>query len=357
MWKTPEFVFAVCQAGVEWALKDEVARRWPPLRFAFSRPGFVTFKVTDEGASRTTNPLVSSVFARTCGHTLGQVKGDSEPELFQAFWRLAPQTPSEHLHIWERDRELPGDHDFLPGPSRAASDMGRRLLEAGPQPCNLPINELARPDQTVLDCVIVEPNHWWVGVHHVESVPQRWPGGAPKLTPPDDMISRAYLKICEALAWSRLPTQPGDAFVEIGCAPGGSSQALLDRGFHVTGIDPAEVDERLRNRRGFTHIRKRGADLRRREYRPFRWLTADLNVAPNYTLETVENIVTHPAVDISGMLLTLKLMDRPLYGQLGDFLARVRGWGYEEVRARQLAFNRHEVCIAALRRKKLRRKQ
>ena len=55
------------------------------------------------------------------------------------------------------------------------------------------------------------------------------------------------------------------------------------------------------------------------------------------------------------MLLTLKLMDRPLYGQVGEYLDRVRGWGYEDVRARQLAFNRQEICIAALKTKSMRR--
>jgi 23S rRNA (cytidine2498-2'-O)-methyltransferase len=236
-----------------------------------------------------------------------------------------------------------------------SGEIGDRLMEVSHREEKLPINELARPSQTVLNCILIEPNQWWVGVHRVDSVPQRWAGGVPNLIAPDEMISRAYLKINEALAWSRLPTDAGDAFVEIGCAPGGASQALLDRGFIVTGIDPADVDERLRKRDGFTHIRKRGADLRRREYQPFRWLAADLNVAPSYTLETVENIVMHDGINMAGLLLTLKLPDRPLYGQIGEFIARVRGWGFEDVRVRQLAFGRQEVCLAALRSKSLRR--
>ena len=41
------FLFAVAQAGAERPLKNEVARVHPQLRFAFSRPGFVTFRVPD----------------------------------------------------------------------------------------------------------------------------------------------------------------------------------------------------------------------------------------------------------------------------------------------------------------------
>ena len=46
----PEFLFITCQTGgAGAAVKEELARRWPDFRFAFSRPGFLTFKLP-EGA-------------------------------------------------------------------------------------------------------------------------------------------------------------------------------------------------------------------------------------------------------------------------------------------------------------------
>jgi 23S rRNA (cytidine2498-2'-O)-methyltransferase len=352
------FLFAVCQVGVEWALKEEVARRWPQLHFAYSRPGFVTFK--DQSAASlvaptSPNPLVGSVFARTCGYSVGKIVGENEADNVERFWQMVADISCSHLHLWQRDHVVPGERGFVPGPSEIANQLGERMLAAAPPDSKPKLNALAKAGETVVDCVLVEPNAWWVGVHRAESVPQRWPGGAPLLTPPDDMISRAYLKTCEALAWSRLPAQAGDTFVELGCAPGGSSQALLDRGYVVTGIDPADVDERLRGRAGFTHLRKRSAEVKRKEFRHFRWLLADLNVAPEYTLTAVEDIVARDEVQIDGLVLTLKLMDREHYAQVGDFLTRVRSWGFEDVRARQLAFNRQELCVAALKNKSLRR--
>ena len=353
---TNGFLFAICQVGVEWALKAEVAARWQHLHFAFSRPGFVTFKETSDQPT-TTNPLIGSVFARTCGRSLAKAEAESDAERIGRFWQSIGETSFDHLHIWQRDAVVPGEHGFLPGPSNLANELGEAILKASPHHAKPALNEPAHPNETVLDCVIVEPGRWWLGLHRAESVPQRWPGGVPKLTPPNEMISRAYLKTSEALAWSRLPAEANDAFVELGCAPGGSSQALLDRGYRVTGIDPAEVDERLRGREGFTHIRKRSADLKRKEFRDYRWLIADLNVAPNYTLAAVEDVVTHDGVHIAGLLLTLKLMDREHYTSVESFLQRVRSWGYEEVRARQLAFNRQEICVAALKSKSLRRQK
>jgi 23S rRNA (cytidine2498-2'-O)-methyltransferase len=205
--------------------------------------------------------------------------------------------------------------------------------------------------------VVVEPGQWWIGQHVVGSTPQRWPGGVPKLTPAADAISRAYWKTSEALLWSRLPATAGDRFVEIGCAPGGSAQALLERGYIVTGVDPAKVDDRLAAMPAFTHVRKRAEDLKRKEYAEFPWLTADLNVDPGHTLDLVEAIVGHRSVHTRGMLVTLKMLQSEMYGRIGEYIARVRSWGFEDVRVRQLAYNRQEVCLAALRKRAMRRER
>jgi 23S rRNA (cytidine2498-2'-O)-methyltransferase len=145
--------------------------------------------------------------------------------------------------------------------------------------------------------------------------------------------------------------------VEIGSAPGGSAQLLLDRGFVVTGIDPAEMAHEVLQREGFAHVRARSKDLKRREFHGIPWLTADLNVAPNYTLDAVESIVMHRATHFRGLLLTLKLIEWELAEHIPEYLERVRSWGFEHVRARQLSYNRQEVCVAALRRRQMRRKR
>ena len=87
--------------------------------------------------------------------------------------------------------------------------------------------------------------------------------------------------------------------------------------------------------------------MRRREFRNVAWLAADMNVAPEITLDVVEGIVTYPAVNIRGLLLTLKLADWSMAEHIDEYVHRVRGWGYGMVRARQLAHNRQEICISA----------
>ncbi len=97
----------------------------------------------------------------------------------------------------------------------------------------------------------------------------------------------------------------------------------------------------------FTQIRKRGHEVRRREFRKTRWIVTDMNVAPRYTLDTIEAIVTHPEVNVRGLLLTLKLLDWRMADELPLHLARIRSWGFTDARARQLAHNRQEVCVSA----------
>jgi 23S rRNA (cytidine2498-2'-O)-methyltransferase len=297
---------------------------------------------------------LDAVFARAYGLTLGKVTGANADEMARAAWRLVGERRFDRLHVWQRDTEPPGHHGFEPAITPLARTASLALHT------HLPLGVLsttgaddrgvvARPGQEVLDCVVIAAGEWWLGYHRARSVLSCLPGGLRSAVLPPGAVSRAYLKMEDALLWSGLPVERGDVCAEIGCAPGGSSQALLDRGLRVIGIDPADVEPSVLAHPNFTHIKKRGADVRRREFRKVRWLAADINVTPKYTLDTVEAIVTHAEVNIRGLLLTLKLLDWGLAEEIPAYVDRVRSWGYSDVRARQLQHHRQEFCIAATR--------
>src|SRR6187402_1566071 len=63
-----DFAFATCAPGLEPAVKRELARTRPELRFAYSRPGLLTFKSTR--AVPAEDPP-GSVFARVWGRSIG----------------------------------------------------------------------------------------------------------------------------------------------------------------------------------------------------------------------------------------------------------------------------------------------
>ena len=297
-----QFLFAVCQRGAEAALKGEAARHPAHLQPAFSRPGFVTFKLAEpdpqpEGFEWPTT------FARAWGFSLGQVSGGSARLLAREVWQLpeletllTALEPTGHppraLHVWQRDSDLPGSRGFEPGPTPLAAEVEHLLRETSPlehfHQDNTTLHQPAPHGSWVLDVVLVEPHEWWIGFHRATSRVSCHAGGVIPVAMPAEAVSRAYLKMAEALRWSALPVVRGDQCIELGCSPGGAAQALLERGLMVKGVDPAEMAPEVAEHPRFVHLRRRTTELPHRELRGVRWLVADMNVAPNYTLDAVE---------------------------------------------------------------------
>jgi 23S rRNA (cytidine2498-2'-O)-methyltransferase len=372
------FIFLTCQIGAEGAVKGEIARRWPDFRFSYSRPGFLTFKLP-ENVTYSEDLDLDSVFTRAHAFSLGKVQGDDSAEMAKKVWEVFGGREAKRIHVWPRDAAEPGEHGYEPSLTPEAFEIHKKILAACSKPAMLAKDaaEMCRPSrktdrgEAILDCVLVTPGQWWIGHHRVGSIASSWPGGmlnlaqekvsgtfcrnGPEgaahkrcLTPLPGPVSRAWFKMEEALRWSRLPIVADARVAEIGSAPGGASQALLARGCYVTGVDPAEMDPAVLAHPRFTHLRRRSTQVRRREFRKIRWLTVDMNVAPSYTLDAVEELVTHPEINIRGMILTLKLADWSLAAEVPQYLARIKSWGYNLLRARQLQHNRREICVAAL---------
>ena len=383
------FVFVVCQQGAEQPLKAQALETglW---RLAFSRPGLLTMKFVgqpnqrEDAAAWLRSPLV-----RLTGTGMGPAKSPLAHEGFQKVWDLAlksaeagksaeptkrtntqetepnaieqssgaeptspenqnaPSFPFDGVHVFERDRALPGAFSFEPGISELARTIGAEFHQwLGQHGVQVPVNSIMPPGSKVLDVIMSEPDQWFVGHHTVRATHEQWPAAVPPVVAPPEMVSRAYLKLAEALLWSRLPMKTGDRVVEIGSAPGGASQRLLDLGYEVTGIDAAEMDERVAEHPRFEHWRNKAAAVKRRLYRKFKWLVCDANVAPNYTLDILHDIVSQEDIKIQGMILTFKLSSWDQLRFLEEQLGVIRSFGFSKVQARQLAHNRRELCVA-----------
>jgi len=334
--------------------------------------------------------------------------GTTTAKRAESVWKLVGERPVAQLHVWPRDKYSPGFRGYEPGMTPESVELERVIREAGkgrlksaasndhagdspalalndanehraatvrerfsrgsPTSSTVPSRSrlVAPPGKDkkgdaasgkgtgiagplVADVVIVDENEWWVGYHRVHSLVSGWPGGFLQSSLPPDAVSRAWLKIDEALLWSGFNLKSGQSCVEIGAAPGGAAQLLLGRGLDVIGIDPANMDPVVLANPHFRHILKRSKEVPRREFVGVDWLTCDINLPPNYTLDAVKAIVTHPGVRFRGMLLTLKLVEWSLSEEIPKFLEKIRSWGFPIVRARQLHHNRQEICVAASR--------
>lgn len=381
-----EFILTVCQVGAEKALKKEVLREHPEFRFAFSRPGFVTFK-------NSTGPLpldftLKSVFARAYGLSLGLFQPSSKegapssaelPGLVVAraielarelsgsvpsgVASLAAPTASAlttttdrfkkiRLHIWERDFHFPGDEPLGFVRGLLLGDLEKQLRLAG-ETCfeSDPIPALG---DRVLQVIALDPGVWAIGAFAHSAAHSRWPGGRPQIQLPSDSPSRAFLKLEEALLWSGAPFKAGDIAVEIGSSPGGASLAMLKRGLTVVGIDPAVMDPRVLRYPTFTHLRKAVGQVLREELpASVQWLLLDMNVDPSISLFAVDRLVSRMPESLLGVILTVKLNDWKFANEIPYMIEHVQAMGMVRVRAAQLSYHRQELVIFGLTRRGL----
>ena len=273
------FLFTVCQVGAEATLKKEIAREHPSLKFAYSKPGFLTFKQAESPIPQDFD--LHSVFARSFGVSVGGVKSSEFSKLSEIAQDLlkAGKKSKLRLHVWERDLHPPGEEPkgFQSGAWARKWEKNIRkqmpgLFEDFPQ---------AKTDDLVMDVILLDEDLAWVGSHIHSATHSPWPGGRPLLSVPKEAPSRAYLKLEEAILWSGTHLRSGDTAVEIGSAPGGASYALLERGLHVVGIDPAKMDPLLLKHPHFQHFQTPVANILREDLPDsVEWLLLDMNVEP-----------------------------------------------------------------------------
>lgn len=312
----------------------------PGLTKAAWRRGVVTFRLPADGSASSAALLLDRlVFAHTVIHSCGQVAGDDVPMLVERLHALAGAHAWDDVHVWSRDARSSVD----PGSVRAAIVAGlapdRRAVVAA-------ASTGTRGGALVLDCVIDSPDRWWVGWHVADTPSGTWPGGIYPGTAPGDKVSRAWLKLDEALATFAIDVVPGGRAVELGAAPGGACQRLLEAGLFVTGIDPALVDEAVARHPRFEQWRMRAREVRLKHLRGFDWIVTDMNIDPTSTLDALERVLSAPGTPPRGILATLKLPNWSRAVDLPAWLDRFVAWGYVP-RARQLSTGGREVCVVA----------
>ena len=323
-----DFVFATCLPGIEPAVKLDVARARPELRFAYSRPGLLTFK---SARPVSLDDAPGSGFAHVWGRSIGAA-GDPAAAAHQLAGLGATR-----VHVFARQPEVaPG---AVPG---AVVDLApwQALGPGGP----------AELGELVAD-VIVGPaagEPAWLGVHRHDRFRLPYAGGAIPVEIPGDAPSRAYAKIEEAIAWAALPIAAGHVALEIGAAPGGAVLALARRGLDVWAVDPGELAPNVLALPSVHHVAKKVGALRWEEL-PARidWLLVDVNLAPQVALHEVARLMPRLLPTLRGAVFTLKLNDWAFVGELPALVERIRRMGLADVRLRHLPSNRREICAVA----------
>jgi 23S rRNA (cytidine2498-2'-O)-methyltransferase len=319
-----DFAFATCLPGLEPAVKLDVARVRPDLRFAYSRPGLVTFKAPRAVAA---DDAPATAFARVWGRSLGPARDPAD-----AAHQLA-YVGATRVHVFARDPEAATD--LAPWHAAVALRDGA-----------------AEPGELVADVIVADGEPAWLGLHVHDDSRIANAGGAIAVEVPADAPSRAFAKLEEAVAWRALPIMRGEVALEIGAAPGGALYALARRGVEAWGVDTGELAPQVAALANVHHLRTTIGALRWEEIPPrVDWLLVDVNLAPQVALHEVARIAPPLRASLRGAIVTLKLNDWRFVDELPELAARIAALVPEsEVRMRHLPSNRRELCAVAVRR-------
>jgi 23S rRNA (cytidine2498-2'-O)-methyltransferase len=331
-----DFILCGCQGGAEEALAAQQQEILPDFTRGAWRRGVVTFRIGPTGFDPVDDFCPELVFARSVIRSLGQVTGADARGCAARVGALVGGTAWSNVHVWPRDPRSAVDTALIRATVAEACGLSA-----------LPDLVAGRGD-LILDCVVDSVERWWVGWHRAATPPSTWPGGIYPGTAPADTVSRAWLKLDEALATFGVPLQAGERAIELGAAPGGACQRLLEAGLDVVGVDAALVDERVAAHPRFTQWRMRARDVPLRRFKGCQWLLTDMNIDPTSTMEALGRVLATGAARPKGIIATLKLPDWSRAGELPGWLAAFRSWGYEPS-GRQLSTGGREICVIAMR--------
>lgn len=298
------FIYTIVNVGSEKLLKEEMAIKYPHLKFAYSRPGYITFKDTSEKVDIDTS--LDLIFARAYGISLGKFTKETAQEEIKKYKEAAI-----HKFSYIND-EISGKKAFL--------------------------------NQTILDYMEIKEGEIWLGLRKAKDYSWFYPFANPHVELPKESPSRAYLKIAEAFQWTNfIPKE--ETVLELGSAPGGASYFLLQKGLKVYGVDNAKMSEAVLKNSNFVHIKDPMQKVRDENLpRPCNVLVADVNVMPSLILSQIKRFMAlRPG--IKHVFYTLEIGDKIDLQEVLEHVKTFKKFGFQEVKATQLPSNKSEILI------------
>lgn len=299
------FIYTIVNVGSEKLLKEEISIKYPHLKFAYSRPGYITFKDTSE--SFTVDTVLNLIFARSYGLSLGK------------------------FSLENLENEI-----------KKYSDA---IIHRFSYVTNESSGEKAIINKNILDVIEVKEGEYWLGLKKARFFTWFYPFANPNVKLPDLAPSRAYLKLVEAFIWSNYKASEDEVALELGSAPGGASYAMVERGIKVYGVDNAIMDEALLKNPLFVHIKEPMQKVRDENIpRPCHLLVSDVNVMPSLILSQLKRFMSlRPG--IKNVFYTLKIGDKISVKEILSHVETFKKFGFKEVGATQLPSNKSEVLL------------
>lgn len=233
-----------------------------------------------------------------------------------------------------------------------ASNLRGRVLQLFPEMVTRGVDaEAQNPTVPTLFCLVGKEG-LFCGVETPRAANGFYPGGTKFIAQDsENTISRAGAKIAEALHYLPLhrPLLPqGSHWLELGASPGGMTSELLERSYHVTAVDRAPLDARLRHHKHLDFAQCDVAEFHPPVGTTYDALLSDLNGEPADSMEEVVRLA--PSLKAGGLVVfTLKMPGVSSVEEATTLLKHVRlhadRAGLQVIAQTHLSYNRNEFTL------------
>ncbi|MDB5082116.1 MAG: hypothetical protein JWP00_4040 [Chloroflexi bacterium] len=202
--------------------------------------------------------------------------------------------------------------------------------------------------------VVCSQGSAYLGLSPAELNLSGWAGGMRRFAKREEQISRAELKLQEALEVFEVELPTGGEALDLGASPGGWTRLLLEAGLKVTAIDPADLDPRLQKyEAALSHFQGHAERFLENsladKFRLGRYavLVSDVRMDANmaaHLMVSFAPLLARDGLAITTLKLpheTAKLKPAQLVEQALSILRKT----YPNLQARQLFHNRSEITV------------
>lgn len=249
---------------------------------------------------------------------------------------LAPPDPERSFRV-ACDRR--GDHAFM------ARDVELALADVFVEGGRPPV-DLRQPEQVL--SVEIFQDVAFLGMNAPARLLRKELRRMRIWAPGERPVSRAELKLREAIAQFALELPPHGRALDLGAAPGGWTRELARHLAEVVAVDPADLDARVAALPGVTHLRARIEDLDAEALGCFDVLTNDMNLEPLASAGIMVKLA--PLLAPGGLaVLTIKFSTRRRDRHVRE-AQEALAEAYEEIRIATMPHNAKETTAVMRRR-------
>jgi 23S rRNA (cytidine2498-2'-O)-methyltransferase len=320
---------------------EELRRMFPTMKFVYLVPAEVfRFIVSDMHAEEVVSQILSNepIFLRHLQPVDAAFeRSDSEASadlqrLQEAVIGLGTLSIGDKVAVQVRKTEASGF-------GLSSSEVKRALDDA--MVSRIGVEPVVRDADWIVSVYVTE-QAVFTGVSRPEHNLSDWPGGMIRFRHEDEQISRAKFKLLEAERVFGLDFTAYRSAIDLGAAPGGWTSLLLERGLHVTAIDPGALHPSLKGHPKLTFLKRNAADVKLEEGGSD-LLVCDMSWNPKMTGKLLKDLLY--ALQTGGsVIMTVKLMHGKPFQTIKEVIRELSP-DLTLQRAKQLFHNREELTL------------